>query len=174
MVVGSLACNFGGGALRSVDAHSIGHRMGTDPALHCTAARGEGRPAELGGEEGRSKHNFERVNDEPLLLLLEEVAEQGFVDCRQLARPARVQGHLPALEELVVGVNCANPCPFPLGEVRSTHAELFCGSIERLPPQTKAPCRSQEAILPACVVADAPFSAIAARLDDGDHYELKL
>jgi hypothetical protein len=147
--------------------------MGTDPALHHTAARGEGLLVELGGEKGRSKHNFDRVNDEPLLPLLEDVAEQGFVDCRQLARRARVQGHLPALEELVIGVNRADPCPFPLGDVRSAHAKLFCGSIERLPPQTKAPRRSQEAILPACVIADAPFSAIAARLDDADHHELK-
>ncbi len=36
--------------------------MGTDPALHRTAAHGEGLLAELGGEEIHSKHNFERVN----------------------------------------------------------------------------------------------------------------
>ena len=87
-VVGSLACNFGGGAMRSVDAHSIGHRMGTDPALHRTAVHGEGLLAR--NSVGRSKHIFDRVNDEPLLPLLKDIAEQGFIDCCQLARWARV------------------------------------------------------------------------------------
>ena len=38
----------------------------------------------------------------------------------------------------------------------------------------QAPGSSQEAILPARAVADAPFSALAARLDDLGHRERKL
>ena len=146
--------------------------MGHEPALHCTTACGEGLLAEPREQEVRTQDNHRHVDDEPLLTLLKDVVEQGLIDCRQLARQARVQGHLPALEELVLGVHCADPCPLPLGDVRSAHAELCCGSIERLPPQMKAPRNSQEAILPARSVADAPFSALAARLDDSGHGKL--
>jgi hypothetical protein len=81
---------------------------------------------EPGGEEGRSKHNLECVDAEPLLALLEDVVEQGFIDCRLLARQARVQTQLLTLEQLVLGVHSANPHLLPLGKVCSAHAELCC------------------------------------------------
>ncbi len=56
--------------------------MGEDPPLHHATACGEGLLVEPGGEEGHSESNLERVNNDTLLALLEDIAEQGFVDCR--------------------------------------------------------------------------------------------
>ena len=83
-----------------------------------------------------------------------------------------MRGHLPALEELVLGVHRADPRLLPLGKVCSAHAELGCGTIKRNPAPTKALRSSQEAILPARAVADAPFSALAARVDKFGHGDM--
>ena len=82
--------------------------MGPEPPLHRAAVRGEVLLTELGGEVGRTQHDAERVDDEPLLALLKDVAEQGFVDRVQLARRDRMGGHLLALKELVLGVHLPN------------------------------------------------------------------
>jgi hypothetical protein len=82
--------------------------MGTDPAIHRSTVRSEGLLAEVRREEGSIQRNNECVDDEPLLMLLEDVVEQGFVDCLQLARWARMGGRLLALKELVLGIHFPN------------------------------------------------------------------
>ena len=82
--------------------------MGHEPPLHCAGARGERLLAKLRGEVGRTQYNLESVDEKPLLALLKDVAEQGFLDRTQLARRARMGGHLLALEQLVLGVHFPN------------------------------------------------------------------
>ena len=69
--------------------------------------------------------DLERVDYLPLLALLEDVAEQGFVNRRQLARRARMMGgHLLALKELVLGIHLANLLLLPR-KIRRSHVKLM-------------------------------------------------
>jgi hypothetical protein len=51
-VVERFARYFGGRALRRMCAHSIAHRMGHEPVLHCATACGEGLLVEPREQEG--------------------------------------------------------------------------------------------------------------------------
>ncbi len=82
--------------------------MDTDTMIHHGIACSEGLLAEVQQEEGSTQLDIECVDDEPLLALLKDVVEQGFVDCRQLARQAWMGGHLLALKLLVLGVHFPN------------------------------------------------------------------
>ncbi len=121
-----------------------------------------------------SHHVTACVDDEPLLALLEDLAEQGFVDHRQLDRWARMGGHLLALKELVLGIHFPNLLLLPPRKIQRSHAKLACDGPERHPAPTQTLCSSQEAIIPVHGVADTDLSTLASRLDDMTHREWKL
>ena len=54
--------------------------MGHEPALHCATACSEGLLVEPREQEGRTQDNLQHVDDEPLLMLLGNIAEQRFVN----------------------------------------------------------------------------------------------
>jgi hypothetical protein len=83
--VKGLALNFSQRALRCVHAHSIGERMGNQEALHAAAARCEALRAELGQDTWCPQHDHERVDRDPLLVELKDIAQQGILNCLQLA-----------------------------------------------------------------------------------------
>ena len=78
-----------------------------------TALRGEQLLAELGQEVGCPQCDTPRVDDNPLLAHLEDVAEQGFLDPLQLARQASNVHLLLAIKELVARIHLANLLRLP-------------------------------------------------------------
>ena len=129
--VEGLALNFGWHALQHVRAHWIGEQMGNHEAFHGTAARCEALCAELGGEKQRPQHDSELVDIDPLLAQLEDVAQKGVLQRLQLVERT-LMGCLPlGLENLVQGINVANPLRNPLHEVRVAHTQFRRSLLQR-------------------------------------------
>ncbi len=58
--------------------------MGHEPPLHPTAARSEGLLTEPRGEVGCMQHDAERVDNKPLLVLLEDIEHHRLVSIQAL------------------------------------------------------------------------------------------
>ena len=83
--------------------------MGNKKAFHSTAACYEALHVELGREKRRPQHNNARVDVDPLIAQLGEVAQQGIFQRLQMADRTSQRCLLPGLEDLVQEIDFA-PC----------------------------------------------------------------
>ena len=99
--VEGLALDFGRHALQRVHPHLVGKQISNEKAFHGTARRCVDLRAELGQEKQRPQHNDKRVDDDPLLVQLEDVEQQGVFQRLQLAKGTITGQLLLGLEYLV-------------------------------------------------------------------------
>jgi hypothetical protein len=167
--VESLALDFGRHALQCVSAHSIGKRMSDEKAFHGAAARCVGLCTELGQEKQCPQNNDKRVDDDPLLVQLEDVVQQGVFQQLQLAERT-LMGCLPlGLEDLVQRINVANPLCSPLHEAGVADTQFRHGLLQHHTLHHQPLCNSKDAMLPARCIAHTDFPTAATRLDGTRH-----
>ena len=106
--------------------------MSNEKAFHQAAARCVGLRTELGQEKQCPQNNDKRVDDDPLLVQLEDVMQQGVFQQLQLAERAISSQLLPGLEDLVQGTNFPDTlcCPLKrLAALTRSSTAAFCSVI---------------------------------------------
>ena len=128
-----------------------------------------GLHAEFGQEKRRPQHDDERVDDDPLLMQLEDVAQQGVFQRLQLAEWALMGCLLLGLEDLVQGIDVANPLRSPLHKIGVADTQFRHGVSQRHTLRHQLFRGGNEAMLPAHGIAHADFPTAATGLDDTRH-----
>ncbi len=84
--------------------------MGNQKALHTAAAHCEALFTGLGRDKRCPQRDHERVDHDPLLTVLEDIAQQGTLDCLELADRTSQCRLLLWPKDLVQVINFADPC----------------------------------------------------------------